>query len=154
MVWEYSKLTALNLGVIIDNKLSWKPQISSLSGKLSQSCGVVCKIRHFADMNSLRLIYFRLFHSHLQYRIIDWGRAYKTVIRQVQMLQNRIWNTWILAREHHVQNNIFKLLKILKVSDLYQLYLEKFNAIPTRNVTQTRKSSKAVKINQMLYSFS
>jgi len=53
-----------------------------------------------------------------------------------------------------VQNNIFKLLKILKVSDLYQLYLEKFNAIQTRNVTQTRKSSKAVKINQMLHSFS
>jgi len=32
------------LGVIIDNKLSWKPQISRLCGKLSQACGVVCKI--------------------------------------------------------------------------------------------------------------
>jgi len=32
------------LGVIIDNKLSWKQQISSLCGKLSQACGVVCKI--------------------------------------------------------------------------------------------------------------
>ena len=38
------------LGVIIDNKLSWKPQIRSLCGKLSQVCGVVCKIRHFADI--------------------------------------------------------------------------------------------------------
>ena len=43
------------LVVIIDNKLSWKPQISSLCGKLFQACGVVCKIRHFADMKILRL---------------------------------------------------------------------------------------------------
>jgi len=53
------------LGVIIDNKLLWKPQISSLCRKLSQACGVVCKIRHFADTKILRLIYFSLFHSHL-----------------------------------------------------------------------------------------
>ena len=35
------------LGVIIDNKLSCKPQISSLCRKLSQACGVVCKIKIF-----------------------------------------------------------------------------------------------------------
>jgi len=114
------------LGVIIDNKLSWKPQISSLCGKLSQACGVVCKIRHFADMKILRLIYFTLFHSHLQYCIIDCGRAYKTVIRPVQVLQNRILKYLAFSKRTSSANNIFKLLKILKVSDLYQLYLEKF----------------------------
>jgi len=114
------------LGVIIDNKLSWKPQISSLCGKLSQACGVVCKIRHFADMKILRLIYFSLFHSLLQYCIIDWGRAYKTVIRPVQVLQNRILKYMTFSRRTSSANSIFKLLKILKVSDLYELNLEKF----------------------------
>jgi len=61
------------LGVIIDNKLTWKPQIRSLFRKRSQACGVVCKIRHFADMKILRLIYFSLFHSHLQYCKVDLG---------------------------------------------------------------------------------
>jgi len=42
------------LGVIIDNKLLWKPQSSSLCRNLSQACGVVCKIRHFADIKILR----------------------------------------------------------------------------------------------------
>ena len=114
------------LGVIIDNILSWKPQISSLCGKLSQACGVVCKIRHFADMKILRLIYFSLFHSHLQYCIIDWERAYKTVIRPVQVLQNRILKYMTFGKKTSSANNIFKLLKILKVSDLYQLNLKKF----------------------------
>ena len=53
------------LGVIIDNKHSWILQISSLCRKLFQTCGVVCKIRHFADLKILRFIYFTLLHSHL-----------------------------------------------------------------------------------------
>ena len=114
-----------HLGVIIDNKLSWKPQIS-LYGKLSQACGVVCKIRHFADMKILRLIYFSLFHSHLQYCIIDWGRAYKTVIRPAQVLQNQIVKYKTFSNRTSSASNILKLLKILKVSDLHQLDLEKF----------------------------
>jgi len=114
------------LGVIIDNKLSWKPQISSLCRKLSLACDVVCKIRHFTDIKILRLVYFSLFHSHLQYCIIDWGRAYKTVIRPVQVLQNRTVKYMTFSNRTSSTSNIFKLLKILKVSDLYQLNLEKF----------------------------
>jgi len=60
-----------HFGVVIDNKLYWKLQISSVCRKLSQACGVVCKIRHFAGIKIVRLIYFSLFHSHLQYCIID-----------------------------------------------------------------------------------
>ena len=103
------------LGVIMDNKLSWKPQISSLCGKLSQACGVVCKIRHFADMKILRLIYFSLFHSHLQYCIIDRGRAYKTVIRTVQVLQNRILKYMTFSKEHPVQTIFLNYLKFSKL---------------------------------------
>ena len=77
-------------------------------------------------MKILRLIYFSLFHSHLQYCIIDWGRANKTVIRPVQVLQNRILKYMTFSKRTSSANNIFKLLKILKVSDLYQLNLEKF----------------------------
>jgi len=95
------------LGVIIDNKLLWKPQSSSLCRNLSQACGIVCKIRHFADIKILRLIYFSLFHSHLQCCIIDWGRAYKTVIRPVQVLQNRIAKYMTFSNRTSSASNIF-----------------------------------------------
>ena len=72
-----------------------------------------------------RLIYFSLLHSHLQYCIIDWGRVYNTVIWPVQVLQNRILK-YISFTKRTSANNIFKLLKILKVSDLYQLNLKTF----------------------------
>jgi len=96
------------LGVIIDNRLSWKQQISSLYRKLSQARGVVCKIRHFADIKILRSIYFSLFHPHLQYCIINWGRAYKTLIRPVQVLQNRIVKYMTFSNRTSSASNIFK----------------------------------------------
>ena len=86
----------------------------------------MCKIRHFADKKILRLIYFSLFHSRLQQCIIDWGRAYKTVVRPVQVLQNRSLKYMTFSKRTSRANNIFELLKILKVSYLYQLNLEKF----------------------------
>jgi len=77
-------------------------------------------------MKILRLIYFSLFHSHLQCCILDWGRAYKIVFWPVQVLQNRILKYMTFSKRTSSTNNIFKLLKILKVSDLCQLNLENF----------------------------
>jgi len=37
----------------------------------------------------VRLIYFSLFHLHLQYCIIDCGRAYETALQPVQVLENQ-----------------------------------------------------------------
>ena len=42
------------------------------------------------------------------------------------MLQNRILKYMTFSKRTSSANDIFKLLKILKVSDLYQLNLEKF----------------------------
>ena len=86
----------------------------------------MCKIRQFADVKILPLINFSLFHLQWQYCIIDWERAYKTVIQPVQVLQTRIVKYMTFSNRTSSASNIFKLLKILKVFDLYQLNLEKF----------------------------
>jgi len=44
----------------------------------------------------------------------------------MQVLQNRIVKYMTFSNRTSSASNIFKLLKILKVSDLYQLNLEKF----------------------------
>jgi len=74
----------------------------------------------------MRLSYFSLFRSHLQCSIIDWVRAYKTAPQPVKMLQNQILKYMTFTNRKSSGDNIFKLLKILKVSDLYQLNLTKF----------------------------
>jgi len=50
----------------------------------------------------------------------------KTVNRPVQVLQNRIVKYMTFSNRTSSASNIFKLLKIIKVSDLHQLNLVKF----------------------------
>lgn len=45
------------LGVIIDENLNWEPQIDKMCGKLASVCGVLSKVRHVLDRNSLMMIY-------------------------------------------------------------------------------------------------
>ena len=49
------------LGVHLDNKLSWKIHIDTLTRKLSKVCG------RYVPFSNLKLVYYAMFHSHLQY---------------------------------------------------------------------------------------
>ena len=55
------------LGVILDSDLSWKSQINNTAIRLKRANGVLAKIRHFVPQKVLLLVYYAIFHSHLQY---------------------------------------------------------------------------------------
>ena len=40
------------LGVIVDQHLNWKDQISMVSHKISKSCGIISRIRNTLDIKS------------------------------------------------------------------------------------------------------
>lgn len=63
------------LGLVIDSKLQWKPQITNMVKKLSAAAYATRKIRQLTDVQTARLVYFSNFHSHLSYGILLWGRA-------------------------------------------------------------------------------
>ena len=68
------------LGVILDDKLNWKPQIEKLVTQLSKSCGMLFKLKHYSNISGLKSVYFSLFHSYLSYSVLNWGRANKTLL--------------------------------------------------------------------------
>ena len=45
------------LGINIDEKLTWKQQISDVAIKLSKANGILSKLRHFIDRKTLKSIY-------------------------------------------------------------------------------------------------
>ena len=61
------------LGVIIDEELSWLPQIKKLSQKLNCQIGVLNRIKNNIPLKFHRDLYFTLFESHLSYCISVWG---------------------------------------------------------------------------------
>ena len=60
------------LGLIVDQHLNWKDQISMISQKFSKSCGIIYRIRNTLDMNFKGLIYYSLIHPYLTYCANVW----------------------------------------------------------------------------------
>ena len=46
------------LGVIIDNKLTWKEPISYICGKISKGIGMIIKARHYLNKDGLLALYY------------------------------------------------------------------------------------------------
>ena len=55
------------LGVILDDKLSWKSHISHVSTKISKSIGIICKSSFFLLKQSLFTLYYSMVYPYLQY---------------------------------------------------------------------------------------
>jgi len=63
---QISKQISLKyLGVILDDKLNWKPQIEKLVTQLSKSCGMLFKLKHYTNISVLKSVYFVLFTQYL-----------------------------------------------------------------------------------------
>ena len=68
------------LGVIIDDKLSWKPHIESLNRKLKSAYGRIYRIKNCLPVKFYKQIYHTLFESHLTFAISVWGGvSHKTI---------------------------------------------------------------------------
>jgi hypothetical protein len=63
------------LGLIIDNKLSWKDHIDYLTTKLSSTCFIMTVIKPLLSLNTLKMIYFSYTHSVMTYGIIFLGNS-------------------------------------------------------------------------------
>ena len=65
------------LGVAIDDRLKWSSHIEQLSHKLSSSLFIFGNLKGLVSMETLRMRYFELFHSHISYGTLLWGNANK-----------------------------------------------------------------------------
>ena len=79
------------LGVsTLDNKLSSKTHIDNIVTRLSRVCGVLYKLRHLVPTSTLKLVYYSMFNSTLPSSLINWGRACRTHLQKISVLQNKI----------------------------------------------------------------
>ena len=69
------------LGIIIDDKLTWNPQIQYLRRKLSSSIGILNRIKDSIPISLHKNLYHTLFESHLCYGITSWGGVSESKLR-------------------------------------------------------------------------
>ena len=90
------------LGIIIDNKLSWKHHIDHVAIKMSRTVGLICKLRAFStktfSSNYLSILCCSLFNLCLT----AWVQAYKSHLKKLLKLQKRALRfTYFSERNQH-----------------------------------------------------
>lgn len=110
----------------IDNKLTWKVHIEKLEKKLSKVCGMIYKLRHFVPLSTLKLVYYSMFHSHLQYSLLNWGRASKTHQHQLVILQNKILRACLFCPKQYPTLLLYSKMAVLKLEDMVTMEFAKF----------------------------
>ena len=76
------------LGVIIDEKLTWKDHISLVRSKLAKTVGIY-RVRHLLNRSALFILYCSLFLPYLTYCAEIWGNTYKSNIHSVYFFCKR-----------------------------------------------------------------
>ena len=76
------------LGIWIDNDLSWNSQISNTAINLKKANGALATVRHYVPQKILKLVYYAIFHSHLQHCCQIWGQLISCLITKINILQN------------------------------------------------------------------
>ena len=77
------------LGVQIDENLTWKNQIKSVTEKASRAIGFLKYAKHFLPEAIVKTLYTSIVEPHFQYCCSVWGCCNSTGILQLQRLQNR-----------------------------------------------------------------
>ena len=110
------------LGVIIDEHLNWNDHINKVATTISRYIGILCRLKHFMPLYTLRTPYNSLILPHLTYGILIWGsnlsRLFKLQKRAVRTITNSSYNA-------HTEP-IFKSLNLLKIEDIYKATTLKF----------------------------
>ena len=109
------------LGIIIDSTLNWKEHVNTLSGKLARANGMLSKIRHYVQENTLNSIYYAIFSSLMSYSCITWGQSHNTTIKRISTLQNKAIRTINFANSRHTEDPLYANSKILKFEDNVKL---------------------------------
>ena len=76
------------LGMLIDDGISREAIIKQLLLQLSKSSAIIFRLRNFVDTETLKLLYYSLIYSRVQYGIILWGTATNTRQKEIVLKLN------------------------------------------------------------------
>ena len=106
------------LGVIIDENLSWRHQIDSVSKKISKGIGILYNARPYLNKNLLKQLYFAFINSHLNYCNIIWASTCKTNLEYLSRRQKHAIRVINYKDMLYPSKPLYKEMEILNVFGL------------------------------------
>lgn len=121
------------LGMFIDEKMTWEKQINELTSQLSSACFVLRQLKNTVSLHILKMAYFGLVQSKLQYGLMFWGNS--SYMQKAFVSQKRIIRCISGIRWRDSCRREFKRLRILTLPCLYILQVT-LNIYKYRNEQQ------------------
>ena len=110
------------LGLELDNNMNWSCHINKIATKISKSIGIMNKVKYILPQHILLMLYNTLILPHLNYCLLTWG----TQTTRMFKLQKKAMRILNLSKYNAHTEPIFKMLRILKLEDLYKYRMMKF----------------------------
>jgi hypothetical protein len=101
----------MDLGLHIDETLSWKLHIDELVPKMNSACYAVRTVKGFMSQETLKMIYCAYVHSIIEYGIILGGNTSNSIT--VFRIQKRIIRVIMNARTRDSCRDLFVLYCIV-----------------------------------------
>ena len=77
------------LGIIVDEHLSWKNQLSNIIAKVTKGIGMLRRMKAFVLKSTLITIFKALILPHFDYCSLVWDNCSKYLLDKLQKMQNR-----------------------------------------------------------------
>lgn len=120
------------LGVLLDDKISWQPHIEMVSSRVRKLIWVFKNLRHVADSDLLRTVYYALAQSVIGYCIGVWGGACKTHLLRLERAQRSLLKTMSFKPYRFPTKTLYELCRVFTVRQLFifQLITKKHVSTP------------------------
>ena len=109
------------LGILIDNKLNWVPQINAVNLKVSKGLGLLSKIRHYVPSDTTRSLYFSFVNAHTDYNLLNWGMAAPSSLNSIHSKINKALRIMTFNNRDCPSVPLYKELKILTLEKSFEL---------------------------------
>ena len=109
------------LGIILDDKLSFKVHIQSVCQKLSRSIAMINHVNRLLPIRVLKTLYYTYIQSHLTYCLSIFGSTYPSHLLPLFKMQKKALRSITNSEYDAHTAPIFKAHKILNLFDLIKL---------------------------------
>jgi hypothetical protein len=107
------------LGIVLDQSLTFKPHIDSLVPKLRKLIFIFKTLKHVADRNILKMVYYALCQSIAGYCITVWGGAAKSHLIQAERAQRAILKVAAGLPFRHPTHELYTSWNLLTIRQIF-----------------------------------
>lgn len=107
------------LGVLVDETLTWRNQIEYTTTKIRKLIYKFYQLRNILPLGTLKMVYFSLVESIINYGIVVWGNAGRAITSTLFVAQKYIIKIMLFKNKRFPTQQLFRESDLLTVEQLY-----------------------------------